>query len=30
VQKIRLTLNLGAHGRWKQIDAVQLIGEPAH
>lgn len=26
VQKIRLTLNLGVHGRWKQIDAVQLIG----
>jgi tetratricopeptide (TPR) repeat protein len=26
VQKIRLTLDLGAHGRWKQIDAVQLIG----
>ncbi|MDH4042641.1 MAG: tetratricopeptide repeat protein, partial [Gammaproteobacteria bacterium] len=26
VQKIRLTVNLGAHGRWKQIDAVQLIG----
>jgi len=27
VQKIRLTLDLGAHGRWKQIDAVQLIGD---
>ncbi len=27
VQKIRLTLNLGAHGRWKQIDSVQLIGK---
>jgi hypothetical protein len=30
VQKIRLTLNLGAHGRWKQIDAVQLIGDSMH
>jgi tetratricopeptide (TPR) repeat protein len=28
VQKIRLTLDLGAHSRWKQIDAVQLIGAP--
>ena len=27
VQKIRLTLDLGLHGRWKQIDAVQLIRE---
>jgi tetratricopeptide (TPR) repeat protein len=26
VQKIRLTLDLGAHSRWKQIDAVQLLG----
>lgn len=26
VHKIRLTLDLGAHSRWKQIDAVQLLG----
>lgn len=28
VAKIKLTLNLGAHTRWKQIDAVQLVEAP--
>ncbi|MBS0398435.1 MAG: hypothetical protein JSR95_07130 [Proteobacteria bacterium] len=25
----KLGLDLGAHGRWKQIDSVQLIGKDA-
>jgi hypothetical protein len=28
VARIKLTLNLGAHTRWKQIDAVQLVEAP--
>lgn len=28
VNKLRLTINLDAHSGWKQIDAVQLVGQP--
>lgn len=28
VAKIKLTLNLGVHTRWKQVDAVQLVEAP--
>lgn len=29
VNKLRLTINLDAHSGWKQIDAVQLVGDSA-